>query len=286
MILGKNKKIIKALVIVIAIAFATVALSGCLGGENGGKQTLIIGGSTTVFPIAQAAADAYMDEHPNADIQVSGTGSSNGISAVAEGSADIGMASRELKSSEITSYPNLEQHIIATDGIALIVHTSNQVRQLKLDQIVGIYNGTYTNWNQVGGANAEIVVIGRDSASGTREFFYDEVMNKEDFVSTMLEKNSNGAVYSTVKTTPGAIGYVGLGYVDSGVGAVYLFNEDTDEYVEPAVQNVLDGKYPVFRNLNMFTNGEATGLAKEFLDFIKSDEGQEIVETEGFVPIN
>lgn len=284
---GKNNnKIMKTLVILSAIIISATMLSGCIDGNGNDEiQTLIIDGSTTVFPIAQAAADAYMNQHSNVDIQVSGTGSSNGVTAVGSGSADIGMASRELKSSEEELYPNLEQYVVAKDGIALIVHTSNTVSQMTIDQVKGIYNGTYTNWNQVGGSDGEIVVIGRDSASGTREFFWKEVMGKEDFVSTMLEKNSNGAVYSTVKTTPGAIGYVGLGYVDSEIGAISMYNEDESEYIQPSVQNVLDGKYPIFRNLNMFTDGEATGLAKDFIEFIQSEEGQQVVQDEGFVPI-
>jgi len=285
MIWGKNSKKIKMLVMVTAVLASAIFLSGCIGGDDE-IETLIIDGSTTVFPIAQAAADTYMDEHSDVDIQVSGTGSSNGISSVGGGSSDIGMASRELKSTEETSYPNLVQHIVAKDGIGLIIHTTNTVEQLTTQQVKDIYLGTYTNWNEVGGPNLEIVVVGRDSASGTREFFYDHVMGKEDFVSTMLEKNSNGAVHATVSTTPGAIGYVGLGYIDSEVKAINILNEDTQEYVEPTVQNVLDGKYPIFRNLNMFTNGEPTDLTKEFIDFITSDEGQQVVQDEGFVPIN
>lgn len=123
-----------------------------------------------------------------------------------------------------------------------------------------------------------IVPVGRDSASGTREFFYEFVMNKEDFVDTMLEKNSNGAVHQTVTQTKGAIGYVGLGYIDDNVKALRIAG------VEATVANVMDGSYPIARNLNMYTNGEPTGAVLEFLNFIYSDEGQAIVAGEGFVP--
>lgn len=132
------------------------------------------------------------------------------------------------------------------------------------------------------GSNTEeglvIVVVGRDSASGTREFFYEHVMEKEDFVDTMLEKNSNGAVHQTVSQTEGAIGFVGLGYIDDKVKALKI------DGVEPTVANVMDGSYPIARNLNMFTNGEPAGIVLEFLNYIDSDEGQVIVEEEGFVP--
>ena len=123
-----------------------------------------------------------------------------------------------------------------------------------------------------------IVVVGRDSASGTREFFYEHVMDKEDFVDTMLEKNSNGAVHTTVSQTEGAIGFVGLGYIDDAIKALKI------EGVEPNVANVMSGDYPIARNLNMFTNGEPTGIALEFLNYIDSEEGQTIVSEEGFVP--
>ncbi|HDM67267.1 MAG TPA: phosphate ABC transporter substrate-binding protein [Thermoplasmatales archaeon] len=259
----------------------TSVFSGCV--ENGEIQTLKISGSTTVLPIAQRAAEEYMKQHPNVDIQVSGGGSSVGIRSVGEGSVDIGMASRELKSSEKTSYPNLVQHVIAKDGIAIIVNPNNPVSQLTIEQVKGIYNGTYTNWLELGGNDLEIVVVGRDSASGTREFFWEHIMEKEDFRNDMLEMNSNGAVHDKVATTPGAVGYVGLGYVDEEVKGLRIWNND--EWVEPTIMNVKNGKYPIARNLNMFTNGEPTGLTKDFIDFILSSEGQQIVEEEGFVSI-
>jgi phosphate transport system substrate-binding protein len=247
-------------------------------------QTIKIAGSTTVLPIAQQAAEAYMDKNANADIQVSGGGSSVGVKSAGEGTADIGMASRELKDSEKEVYPGLVQHVVARDGIALIVHKSNNVPSLTIPQIKGIYKGDYTNWNQVGGSNQEIVVIGRDSASGTREFFFDEVMDKEDFVSTMLEMNSNGAVKQQVSQTPGAIGYVGLGYVDNTVNAVKV--NDGGKMVQPTVNNVINGDYPIARSLNMFTMGQPKGLAKNYINFILSSEGQKLVEDEGFVPLS
>ncbi|MDD5778971.1 MAG: phosphate ABC transporter substrate-binding protein [Candidatus Thermoplasmatota archaeon] len=278
---NNHKKIGKIMLAVAAITLVTAMFSGCLGGDD--TETLSIAGSTTVLPIAQQAADAYMDAHNNVDIQVSAGGSSVGVSSVGDGTADIGMASRELKDSETAAYPNLVQHVVARDGIALIVHPNNAVSQLTIAQVRGIYNGTYTNWNQLGGSNMDIVAVGRDSASGTREFFWEFVMEKEDFVAGMLEMNSNGAVHSKVSTTQGAIGFVGLGYVDNEVKGLNI--ENNGQYVVPTVQNVIDDKYPIARNLNMFTDGPATGLAKDFLDFVKSPTGQQIVEDEGFVPL-
>ncbi|EHQ34710.1 phosphate ABC transporter substrate-binding protein [Methanoplanus limicola] len=286
-----NKGIMLVAVLGIVAAFALVC--GCTGSSDttaasGTEQstdirTISVTGSTTVLPAAQAAAESYMRENKNADIMVSGGGSSVGVQAVGEGTADIGMASRELKNSEKEKYPNLVQHVIARDGIALIIYKDNPVESLTIDQVKSIYKGEVTNWNEVGGDDMEIVVVGRDSSSGTREYFFESVMNKEDFVATQMEKNSNGAVQQSVAHTPGAIGYVGLGYIDDSIKAV---NIDTNgNVVVPTIDNVVKGTYPIARSLNMFTSGEATGLSKDYINFILSSEGQAIVEEEGFVSV-
>ena len=272
----------------ILVLVAIVFLSGCMTTDEEKKpqqtiEKLSISGSTTVLPIAQKAAEAFMDANQNADIQIMGGGSSVGIKSVGEGTAKIGMASRDIKDSEKKQYPYLIEHVIAKDGIAIIVHTSNTINSLSLEQVMGVYDGTYRNWNQLGGPNQEIVVIGRDSASGTREFFWEFVMKKGNFIPGMLEMNSNGAVKQQVSQTPGAIGYVGLGYVDSFVKAVKI--DIGDEVIDPTVKNVLEGKYPISRSMNMYTHGKPTGLAKEYLEFILSVKGQEIVKEEGFVPL-
>jgi phosphate transport system substrate-binding protein len=280
----KNSKIPLLAVPLLALLMIATLFAGCTGG--GGDTTpesLSVTGSTTVLPVAQKAAEAYMDTHLQADIQVSGGGSSVGVQAVGEGTADIGMASRDLKDSEKEKYPDLVQHVVARDGIAVIVHPSNTMETVTTAQAKAIYQGTITNWKEIGGPDLAIVVVGRDSASGTREFFQEAVMNKEDFVPTQLEKNSNGAVKQTIAQTPGAIGYVGLGYIDPTVKALKVDVNGTA--VEPTVAAVVSGDYPIARSLNMFTKGEATGLAKDYLDFILSPDGQTIVEEEGFVPV-
>lgn len=266
----------------MALAMVAVILSsmllGCISSGTSGSISIV--GSTTVQPIATMAAQQYMDENEDADIQVSGGGSSTGIQSVGEGTADIGMASRQIKDTEKELYPDLVEHIIASDGIALIVHPTNSVSDLSMAQVKSIYKGEVTNWNDLGGPNLEIVVVGRDSASGTREFFHETVMDKDDFVANQLEKASNAGVKESVKNTEGAIGYVGLGYIDDTVKAIKV------EGVEATVADVISGSYPVSRSLFMYTDGQPTGLAKEFLDFLKSDDGQKIVEEEGFVPLS
>ncbi|OQX21588.1 MAG: phosphate-binding protein [Candidatus Altiarchaeales archaeon A3] len=268
---------------------AVLVISGCTENPPGGVETkelsgaLTVSGSTTVLPIAQQAADAFMDKYSEVNIQVSGGGSGVGVQSAGTKTADIGLSSRELKDSEKKDYPDLVSYPIAKDGIAIIVNPKNTLSSLTEDQIKKIYEGTYTNWKDLGGNDREIVVVSRDTASGTREFFLEHIMKKGNLTKKALEKNANGAVQQTVAQTPGAIGYVGLGYIDATVKAIKI--DKNGVLTEPTVKNILDGKYPISRDLYMITNGPAAGLEKEFIDFIISDEGQKIVEKERFVPL-
>jgi phosphate transport system substrate-binding protein len=269
--------------LIIVLALALLAAGCTQPPADGHAQTLKITGSTTVLPGAQAAADAFMKDHGNANIQVSGGGSGVGVQAVGEGIAEIGMSSRDLKPEERAKYPNLVVTTIANDGIAVIVHPGNRVPALTLAQIKDIYSGTTTNWKDVGGPDMTIVVVGRDSASGTREFFWESVMKKEDFTQNQLEKNSNGAVKQTIAQTPGAIGYVGLGYIDADIRTVPVNVNNVT--IEPTIANVVAKTYPISRPLIMITQGAPEGLAQTYLDYLLSPAGQAIVAEEGFVPI-
>jgi len=244
-------------------------------------EKLSISGSTTVLPIASAAAEAFMKNHPDVDVQVSGGGSGAGIKAIGEGAVTLGMSSRELKSEEKTAYPDLKTVTVAKDGIAVIVNKDNPVNSLTLEQIKKIYNGNTTGWADVGGSSGKIEIVGRDSASGTREFFSEKVMNKEDFTKFMLEKNSNGAVQQYVTQTPNSIGYVGMGFED-GVKVIELKGDDGKTQI-PTIESVKAGTYPLSRELFFVTKGDATGVAKEFIDFLLSPDGQKIIEEQGFV---
>ena len=261
-----------ALVILLLTA---VFGAGCISTED--TETISIAGSTTVLPVAQAAAEEYMNQHSNADIQVSGGGSGVGATSVIGGTADIGMLSRDLKASEKEGN-TLKEFVVGKDGIALVGHPSNTVSDLSLEQVKAIYQGTITNWKDVGGADSEIVLIGRDSSSGTREFFTEFVLDKEDAAKEMQELNSNGAVAQAVSITPGAIGYVSLEYVDDSLKAFSIGG------VAPTVDNVISGIYEINRPLLMITNGEPEGLAADYLAFILSEEGQQILKDSGFIP--
>jgi phosphate transport system substrate-binding protein len=204
------------------------------------------------------------------------------VKAAGEGTVDIGMSSRDLKDEEEASYPALVKHEIAYDAILIIVNDANPIEHLTLDQIRGIYNGTYTNWNQVGGVNQPVVVVGRDSASGTREYFAEAVMKKENFTPKQEEFNSNGGIQIKVQQTPGAIGYVGLAFTEN-VKVVLI--DVNGIPVEPTLDNVVKGSYPISRPLFLLTKGQPAGLAKTFIHFILSTDGQKIVEGAGFVPL-
>ncbi|MDD5318011.1 MAG: phosphate ABC transporter substrate-binding protein [Candidatus ainarchaeum sp.] len=265
-----------------AFLLAALLLSGCIGGGSG-NRVLRVSGSTTLLPVAEKAAQEFMAGNPGVDVSVNGGGSSAGIKAVGEGMADVGMSSRDVKPDDFAQYPGLKVFAVARDGIAVIVNPSNSVSSLTLEQVRGIYNGSYADWGEVGGSGGQIVLVGRDSTSGTREFFTGAVMRGGGYAPAMLEKNSNGGVQQTVSQTPGAIGYVGLGFAGSGVKAVGISANRTVVY--PTVAAVLSREYPVSRDLYLVTNGEPDGLESAFIGFLLGPQGQELVGEEGFVPL-
>jgi phosphate transport system substrate-binding protein len=250
---------------------------------SGTKQKVTLSGSTTVLPIAQDAADAFMAAHPNYDIKVSGGGSGVGVQAISKKTVDIGMSSRDLTKAELAAQPLIPWKI-ARDGVAIVVNPSNKVTTLSLQEIQDIYRGQFNNWNQLGGDNVPIVIIGRDSASGTREFFYGTVMQNKAFSSLLLEKNSNGAVAQTVAQTPGAIGYLSIGYLDPSVKAVNI-DMGNGKVVAATIDNVNNGSYPLSRYLYFITNGMPNDAAKAFIDFVLSADGQKIVAKDQYVPL-
>ena len=248
-----------------------------------GDRELIITGSTTVLPIAQKVAEVFMDKYPDIDISVRGGGSGVGISALIDGITDIADASRPMKKKEVEKakskgiYPY--ENIIAKDGIAVVVNTSNPIKRLTIKQIKDIYTGHITNWKELGGNDMKIIVISRDTSSGTFEAFEHLALNKARVIPEALMMASNKAVLTTVATTPGAIGYIGLGYVNNKVKALFVNG------VYPTVKSVVNGSYPLSRPLFMYTSGKPKGLAKKFIDFILSKRGGKIVSEVGYVPV-
>ncbi|NPV80627.1 MAG: phosphate ABC transporter substrate-binding protein [Firmicutes bacterium] len=264
----------------LAIGVSSIALA---------QQQLTLTGSTTVLPIAQRAAEVFMQKNRDANISVRGGGSGNGIAALIDGTTDIANASRFIEMSEVQKavskgiYP--VPHKIALDGIAIVVHPSNSIRRLTIEQIKDIYTGKINNWKEVGGPDRKIVVVSRDTSSGTYEVFGELVLKGAKVRADALMQASNGAVASTVAGTPGAIGYVGIGYLNNKLKDLEV-SKDGHEWVKPSNATVISGDYPIARALFMFTNGWPTGLAAKFINFIQSPEGQKLVSEAGFVPLH
>jgi phosphate transport system substrate-binding protein len=272
-----------------AVSTPSAHLTTTASTSPGKKQTIKISGSTTVLPIVQKAADQYMSSHPEADIQVSGGGSGVGIQAIGSKTVDIGMSSREVTTAELAKYPNFVVTSIAQDGIAVVVNPANEIQYITLDQIRDIYLGKIVKWTEINGANVptnnQIVIIGRDSASGTRTYFDETVLLKATPTNRMLEKNSNGAVLQTIAQTPGAIGYVSIGFVSKDVKAMPIWY-NAQKVVAPTIDNVKSKTYPISRDLYVITNSQPTGLTSDFITYILGPEGQKIVADEGYVTID
>ena len=259
---------------IITFIVLSVLISGCIEEK---REDLTISGSTTVQPIVTKAAEVYGQEHPDAKIGVEGGGSGTGIRMVSEGSVEIGASSRELTSAEKAATPDLVVSTIALDSIVIAVHPSNPINNLTISQIRDIFSGRITNFKEVGGPDRPIVLVIREDGSGTRASFDDLVMNKTDTSDAALQKPASGAIRFTVSGNKNAIGYVGIGYLDGTIKPLAV------EGVMPAEETVRSGEYPLSRKLYLITKGALSGLAKNFIDYILSEEGQNIVKEEGFV---
>lgn len=247
------------------------------------ETIVVIKGSTTVLPIAQSCAEVFMEENPAISISVQGGGSGVGIASLIDGTCNIANASRPIKEKEIATAQekgvNPVETAIARDAIALVVHPSNSLAGLTLAEIKAIYTGKVSNWSEVGGADQEIIVVSRDSASGTFETFNELALEGEKVRADALLQASNAAVVTTVANTPGAIGYVGLGYVSKEIKAL------TVDEVIPSKETVNAGDYPLARSLFMYTDGKPEGAVKKFIDFVLSAEGQKLVEENGYISL-
>ena len=230
--------------------------------------------------LANAMAESFIEANPNVNVSAEFTGSSAGVESVISGSVDIGNSSRNLKESEVSN--GAVENIVAIDGIAVIVDTDNTVTELTKDNLIAIYTGTVTNWSELGGADAPIVVVGREAGSGTRGAF-EEILEIKDACVYANELDSTGAVLAKVASTAGAIGYVSLDVVDDTVTAVAL------EGVAATVENIKAGSYFLSRPFVMATKGEISEqseLVQAFFEYIKSEEGKAVVEAVGLIAVD
>ncbi len=269
--------------ILICCLSSTLAFAGWFSKSSSDK--VVIKGSTTVLPVAQKCAEAFRSVDKNITVSISGSGSGDGVKAIIEGSCDIANSSRGMKDSEKEAAKaagkDIEVHVVAIDMITPIVHPSNKIQNLTIDQLRAIYKGEITNWKQLGGADMSIVVVSRDSSSGTFEVWEEKIMKKEKVLSGALLQASNGAVVSVIANNAKAIGYIGFGYLNDSIKGLSVNS------IEPTLANGKSGKFPVSRELYMFTDKKtATKSTMKFINYVKGSDGQKLVKEAGFISID
>jgi phosphate transport system substrate-binding protein len=254
-------------------------------------------GSDTMVNLALAWAESYRLVNPDLRIAVTGGGSGTGIASLINNTVDIANASRQMKTDEIAEARangvDPVEFIVAIDALALVVHHSNPVSRLTIDQLADIFTGRITSWKEVGGNDAPIVLLSRETNSGTHVFFLEEIVrkgesdNKDIFAPQTLLMPSSVGITSELRRNPNAIGYDGLGYIDPGQEKIIAVAVDANSpYVLPSVATGMDGSYPIARPLYMYTAGQPAGAVADYLKWIQGAEGQHIVAELGFVPLS
>jgi phosphate transport system substrate-binding protein len=285
------------LLLVLFLLLATCGPAPEEGGrtEPGGVTSIQNKGSDTMVNLALAWAETYAQIMPEVQVAVTGGGSGTGIASLINGTVDMANASRQIKPEERTEAEanGIEpvEHVVAGDAIAIVVHPTNPVQGLTIAQLSDMFSGKITNWREVGGEDRPIVLLSRESNSGTHVFFLEQVVRRGDkndktlfSPNTLLMPSSEG-ISAEVRQNPNAIGYDGLGYVTPDQKVVGVALTADSPYVMPTVETVKDGSYPIARGLYIYTAGEPEGAVAEYLTWILGPEGQAIVEELGFVPL-
>jgi len=271
------KKVI-VLAAAVAVAFSVQA------------QKIVIKGSDTVLPLSQKESEKFMKKNAGTSVAVIGGGSGVGIAALMDGTTDIAMASRALKMSERMKLQDAgkayKEVTIARDALSVIVNPKNKVSKLTREQLEGIYTAKITNWKEVGGDDMKIVVYGRETSSGTYEFFKEHVLNRKNYAASMLNMPATGAIIQSVSQTPGAIGYVGLAYVTKEVKDIAVSYDKGKNYVMATFENAKNKTYPIVRPLFYFYPVAREKAVKPYIDFVMSAEGQQLVKDVGYIPVN
>jgi phosphate transport system substrate-binding protein len=267
------------LAMVLITGLAVTATADDLDAFKGVSGSLKISGGTAHIPVMKVAAKKIMTVHTGIKISIAGGGSGVGIKQVGEGLVDIGNSGRKPTEAELSKYP-LKMNQWAIDGVGVVVNPDNPVKNLKTAQLKDIYAGKLTNWKVLGGPDKTINLYTRDKASGTRAVFWKKALSKGVISAKAHFVPSNGAMKTAVAQDPYAIGYVSVGHIDKSVAPVAL------DGVAPTLDNVKQGKYKVARGLYSNTKGDPRGLAKMFIDYLYSADGQKIVTEKGFIPVN
>ena len=255
----------------------------------GSAQAQRVKGSDTLLPLTQELAEDYLEEHPEGEVIVTGGGSGVGIAALMENTTDIAMASRRIKFGEKMKFAEAgleaREVIVAYDALAVVVNPSNPVTQLTREQLEDIFRGKITNWKEVGGEDRKIVVYSRETSSGTYEFFKESVLDNKNYMSSILSMPATGAIIQSVKQTKGAIGYIGLAYLNRYVKPLAVSYDGGEHYAVPSVETAADGSYPIVRPLYYYYDAAKEQTVSSFISYALSPEGQKSVLEQGFVPV-
>ncbi|MDR1602214.1 MAG: PstS family phosphate ABC transporter substrate-binding protein [Tannerella sp.] len=264
---------------IVAIALLSSALSVA--------QAQKIKGSDTMLPLSQKAAENYMKINPSQTVVVTGGGSGTGISALGEGTTDIAQSSRRIKFDERQKLQkdgkSVREVIVAYDALAVIIHPDNKVRNLTREQLEGIFTGKVKNWKEVGGDDLTVIPYSRETSSGTYEFFKESILKNKNYKNGIMSMPATGAIIQSVSQTKGAIGYVGMAYLNGNVKAIHVSCDGGKTFVEPSVATAKDGTYPIVRALLYYYMDKSENRAKPFIDYVMSDAGQKIVSDIGFI---
>jgi phosphate transport system substrate-binding protein len=296
--MGKTKmKVCRALLPALALA-AMVFGFGCARKQDAGTKTasapasLTVKGSDTMVNLMSNLAEAYMKAHPNVNVSVTGGGSGTGIAALINGTTDICAASRTMKTEEKDQAQKArgaapQETVVGQDGLAVMVNKNNPVSELSIEQLRKIYTGEYTNWREVGGISQEIIVLSRESNSGTYVYFQEHVLEKKDYTPKARLLPSTAAITQAVTDDQNAIGYGGIAYAEkaAGVKMIRVKHDSETPAILPSEATVLDNTYPISRPLFLYTSGQPQGAAAEFIHYVLSPEGQKIVTDTGYIPV-
>ncbi len=253
------------------------------------KTSFKIKGSDTCLPVILKESEEFMKKNPNTSIMVTGGGSGVGLGALITGTTEVAMASRKMKLDEKLKMQDaakaFTEKIFANDALSVVVNPSNKIDRLTREQLEGIFTGKTKNWKELGGVDLTIVVYSRETSSGTYEFFKEHVLNNKNFASSVLSMPATGAIIQSVGQTKGAIGYVGLAYIEKSVKALKVSFDKGKTYVEPTVENAKNKSYPITRPLYIYYLKSIEKTVNPFLSYILSAEGQKLVLEVGYVPL-
>lgn len=283
----------KFYIVLITLFVVLVSCSRPQGQDVNGEMQ--IKGSDTIVNLVQVWAEKFSQINNVANLGVTGGGTGTGFAALLNNTCDIAMASRQVEENEINlaKKQNItyKEFIVGLDGLAVLVNKDNPVNNLTMEQLRDIFMAKITNWKEVGGENRPIVLLSRESNSGTHMFFKEQVIrlgdinSKDEFSPKSLLMPSSQAIVDEIYQNPNAIGYAGIGFMNNQTKTISISARNSTEFFDPTIENVMYGKYPISRPLYLYTNGEPKGIAKDFIDYALSEEGQQVVVETAFVPI-